>query len=408
MKQQIAVIGGGAAGFFAAITCASAHPEATVHLFEKSSKCLAKVKISGGGRCNVTHACFEPRLLAKFYPRGSKQLKQAFGKFQPKDTQQWFEQRGVKLKTEPDGRMFPTTDDSQTIIDCLQKEARKTGVRIHLKSGVKSIKPSSNGWKLQVGTQEIHVTAAIIATGGSPKMSGMQWLEDLGMPVISPVPSLFTFNYPKDPIKSLMGVSIPHARVKLQGSKWVQEGPVLITHWGMSGPAILKLSAFAARWLAEKEYKFGVQIAWLPNQNEEQVREHYVQLRNAKVKKQLHNLSPEGIPQRMWEFLLEKAQIPRQKVALELSNKDINRLAQALTNDTYQAHGKTTFKEEFVTCGGIDLSAIDFKTMQSRHHQGLYFAGEVLNMDGVTGGFNFQAAWTTGYLAGLSAGQLLP
>lgn len=406
MKPHIAIIGGGAAGFFAAISCATHFPNAQVGIYEKTTNLLAKVKISGGGRCNVTNACFDIPKFAQHYPRGNKQLKKAFREFSVTDTVAWFEQRGVALKAEEDGRMFPTTDDSQTIIDCLMREARKLGIAIHTKAGVQQLQASGTGWKIGFAQGEwAHAQAIIIATGGSPKIQGFDWLKDLGHEIIPPEPSLFTFNYPKNPVCQLMGVAVPQARVRIQGTKFEQTGPLLITHWGMSGPAVLKLSAFAARWMAEQKYHFGVQVSWVTDRKEEEISQELQELRNQGQQKQIGNYYQTfQLPQRLWAYLLDKAQIPENKRLLELSNKEINRLVQLLINDTYQAAGKTTFKEEFVTCGGVSLQSIDFKTMESKVCPKLFFAGEVIDVDGVTGGFNFQAAWTTGFIAGKNSG----
>ncbi|WP_020529527.1 NAD(P)/FAD-dependent oxidoreductase [Flexithrix dorotheae] len=404
--MKVLVIGGGAAGFFAAINCATKYPNYQVDLFEKSSKLLSKVKVSGGGRCNLTHSCFEISRLVKNYPRGAKQLKKAFNSFMTSDTIEWFESRGVKTKTEPDGRMFPVTDNSQTIINCLVGQARQHNVNILTNCAVSQIVPDSREKKgFKVSTHEkndIFYDKIIIATGGSPKLSGFNWLKDLGHEIVEPVPSLFTFNMPKNPITKLMGLSVNKSRVKIMGTKLNQEGPLLITHWGMSGPAVLKLSAWGARLLQEKQYQFSVQVSWVPEYNDEQLQDVLTDLKSQSPKKQMGNTNLLKLPARLWEFLLEKAQIPTQKICGELSKKDINRLINLLTNDVYEVNGKTTFKEEFVTCGGVSLGDVDFNTMESRKCPGIFFAGEVLNIDGVTGGFNFQAAWTTGYIAGTS------
>ena len=404
---SVAIIGGGAAGFFAAIACAQHHPQLSVHLYEKTSKLLAKVKISGGGRCNVTHACFDIPQFAQNYPRGSKQLKRAFKTFSASDTVEWFERRGVPLKAEADGRMFPVSDNSQSVIDCLLQEAHKHRVAIHLQTGIQALQLQGEQWAVQTtkGETILH-DAVIVATGGSPKLQGLQWLAELGHRIEAPLPSLFTFNFPKDPVLQLMGVAVPTAKVSLQGTKFTYTGPLLVTHWGMSGPAVLKLSAFAARWIAAQHYQFGVRVGWLAHVHEEEVRQRFLHWRQAGHKKQLGNVSDFELPQRLWHFLLAKALIPKEKRLVDLSNKDINRLVQLLVNDAYQASGKTTFKDEFVTTGGVDLRDVDFKTMESKKCPGLFFAGEVMDIDGITGGFNFQSAWTTGFIAGQSAGKV--
>ncbi|WP_268125158.1 NAD(P)/FAD-dependent oxidoreductase [Roseivirga pacifica] len=393
---KVAVIGGGAAGFFAAISAKSHHPKAQVQIFEKTSKLLAKVKVSGGGRCNVTHACPKPAELIKFYPRGSKKLRKVFDQFSVNDTIDWYESRGVELKTEADNRMFPVTDSSQTIIDCLMAESKRLGIQTNLNTAIRQIEKTDTGFSLD-GT---FFNKVIVATGGSPKLAGFEWLQKLGHTIESPVPSLFTFNMPKEPVKALMGVSVPNATVKVLGTKLVQSDPLLITHWGMSGPAILKTSAWGARELAENNYHFTAQINWLADKKEEALREELSHFITENGKRQIKNKNPFGLPQRLWDFLLEKVEISAIKPWMELGKKDKNRLVNVLINDQYQVAGKTTFKEEFVTCGGVSLSQVDFKSMQSTVCPGLYFAGEVLDVDGVTGGFNFQAAWSTGFVAG--------
>ncbi len=394
---KVAVIGGGAAGFFAALSAAQHHPSAQVVLFEKTAKLLSKIKISGGGRCNVTHHCFSPSALSKHYPRGGKQLKKALGTFQASNTVAWFESRGVALKTESDGRMFPTTDSSQTIIDCLLHEADQHGVDIRLQSPVRELTPLASGDFSLNGERFDRV---IVATGGSPKREGLAWLEALGHAVENPVPSLFTFNMPGSDITALMGVVVPNALVRIQGTKLTQQGPVLVTHWGMSGPAVLKLSAWGARELAERGYKFSVQVNWIGIANEAEVNAAINDAIPDIRKKKVANACPFELPKKFWAFLLARAEVPADAVWLDLGKKAKNKLVNTLLNDVYEVRGKTTFKEEFVTCGGIALGEVDFNTMQSRVLTGLYFAGEVLDVDGVTGGFNFQAAWTTGFVAG--------
>jgi len=394
---KVAVIGGGAAGFFAALSAAEHHPSAQVVLFEKTAKLLSKVKISGGGRCNVTHHCFSPSALSKHYPRGGKQLKKAFGTFQASDTVAWFESRSVALKTEDDGRMFPVTDSSQTIIDCLLREAERLGVEIRIQAAVRDLVPlEGGGFQLDVERFD----KVIVATGGSPKRAGLAWLEAFGHSVSDPVPSLFTFNMPGESVTDLMGVVVPEARVRIQGTKLVQAGPVLITHWGMSGPAVLKLSAWGARDLAERDYHFTVQINWIGIPNESEAAATMEKVVGEMRKKKVANACPFELPKKFWAYLLARAEIPADAVWLDLGKKAKNKLLNTLLNDVYDVRGKTTFKEEFVTCGGVTLGEVDFTTMQSRLVPGLYFAGEVLDVDGVTGGFNFQAAWTTGFVAG--------
>ena len=399
--MKVAVIGGGAAGFFSAISAKYHNPDAQVTIYEKSDKLLSKVRISGGGRCNVTHHCFKIHELVKFYPRGEKPLKKAFGVFSPTDTISWFKKRRVELKTEADGRMFPTTDSSETIINCLMKEVHDQGIGIKTKSSIKSLSKNRDGVMLEFKNGESKmVDKVIIATGGSPRLQGFRWLTDLGHTIEEPVPSLFTFNMPKESITKLMGVVADPVSVKIMGSKLKSEGPLLITHWGMSGPAILKLSSFGARELNELNYEFKALINWTGVLSEQEIR---AMLENVVVehgKKKIHNVNPFELPGRLWEFLIEKVEVGKSMIWQNMGKKNINRMVHILMNDEYSVSGKTTFKEEFVTCGGISLQDIDIKTMQSKKVPNLYFAGEVLDIDGVTGGFNFQAAWTTGFIAG--------
>ena len=400
-EVNIAVIGGGAAGFFAAISCKVHHPHYNVTIYEKTDNLLAKVKVSGGGRCNVTHACFSVSQLAKFYPRGEKQLKKAFEYFNTNDTVKWFESRGVMLKTEEDGRMFPVTDDSKTIINCLLDETHKLGTGIEVHKPIMAIEKEEEGFKLTLREDKtIHVDKVIVASGGSPKLEGFKWLQDLGQAIEPPVPSLFTFNMPQEPIKELMGLSVENATVRVLGTKLKSEGPLLITHWGMSGPAILKLSAWGARILCDLDYRFTIQVNWLGEINEEQAREAIMRERTEHLKMKISNNNPFKLPNRLWLFLLAKVGIDPDSILEEQSKKNTNRLLNTLLNDEYKVEGKTTFKEEFVTCGGVSLSGVSMDRMESKACPGLYFAGEVLDIDGVTGGFNFQAAWTTGFIAG--------
>ena len=398
--MKVAIIGGGAAGFFASFSVKKHHPNAEVTLFEKSDKLLSKVKISGGGRCNVTHACFQATQLSKFYPRGEKFLKKAFNTFDAKDTVDWFEERGITLVAESDKRMFPESNDSQTIIDCFMREAQLGRISIVKNSPVVSLLKMEQGIQLTFKSGVQHFDKVIIATGGSPKLRGFDWLQKLGHSIVKPLPSLFTFNMPKETITSLMGLVVANATVRIQASKLAYSGPVLITHWGMSGPAILKLSAWGARYLFDKEYQFNIQINWLSIKNEEEVNLFLEQKSDSIRKKKIANANPFALPNRMWMYLLEKVQINADLPWFELSKKKKNKLVNILLNDVYAVSGKTTFKEEFVTSGGVELQNIDNKTMQSKILENLYFAGEVLNIDGITGGFNFQSAWTTGYIAG--------
>jgi predicted Rossmann fold flavoprotein len=401
--MNVVVIGGGAAGFFGAIACAQANPNAQVTILEKTTKLLSKVKVSGGGRCNVTHNCFTPTVFAQHYPRGAKQLKEAFKAFGATETVTWFEQRGVRLKAEADGRMFPVTDNSQTIIDCLLREAEKARVRVRTGIAVERIVPAADksGFTLYLNNgQELQAAAVLVCTGGSPKTQAYDWLRELGHPIQEPVPSLFTFNVPGSPLKELQGVSVPQAKVRIAGQKLEYQGPLLITHWGYSGPAVLKLSAWGARLFHGLQYRFTALISWVADLTEESLREQLQNYRQAHPKKVVTSNPLFGLPQRLWRGLTGIAGIADETKWAELPAKNTNRLVEAILRLPVEVDGKTTFKEEFVTCGGIELSQVNMKTMESRLHPGLYFAGEVLDVDGITGGFNFQAAWTTGYLAG--------
>lgn len=401
--MNVVVIGGGAAGFFGAIACAQANPNVQVTILEKTTKLLSKVRVSGGGRCNVTHNCFTPTVFAQHYPRGARQLKEAFKTFGAAETVNWFEQRGVQLKAEADGRMFPTTDNSQTIIDCLLREAEKAGVRVRTGIAVERIVPDTDktGFTLYLSDgQQLHATAVLVSTGGSPKTQAYDWLRELGHPIQEPVPSLFTFNVPNSPLKELQGVSVPLARVRIAGQKLEYQGPLLITHWGYSGPAVLKLSAWGARLFHGMQYRFTALISWMAELTEESLREQLQNYRQAHPKKVVVTNPLFGLPQRLWRGLTGLAGIAEATKWAELPAKSTNRLVEALLRLPVEVDGKTTFKEEFVTCGGVELQQVNMKTMESRLHPGLYFAGEVLDVDGITGGFNFQAAWTTGYLAG--------
>jgi predicted Rossmann fold flavoprotein len=400
MSQRVAVIGGGAAGFFAAIQVKTNYPEAEVHLLEKSNKVLSKVRISGGGRCNVTSGLTSISDLSKSYPRGGKQIKKLLPVFSTKDTWDWFKKERVDLYTQDDGRVFPTTDDSGTIVSTLINKFNRLGCKLHTQAPVHELIPMGGKFKLS-GTADYGIfNQVIIATGGSPKRSGFDWLEKLGHKIVDPVPSLFTFNLPKDPIRELQGVAVPEATVSIRKTKLEARGPLLITHWGLSGPAVLKLSAFGARILNEMNYEYDVKVNWTGAENEDAVRSKIKEIQKENPKKKVENVNPHSLPTRLWSFLLDKAEVNTSKPWAELSKKEINKLCQVLSNDSYSAKGKTTFKEEFVTCGGVSLESVNMKTMESKVLPGLHFAGEVLNIDGITGGFNFQAAWTTGFVAG--------
>ena len=399
--MKVAVIGGGAAGFFAAINLKDNYPDAAVTIFEKSKKLLSKVKVSGGGRCNVTNGTSSISELAKAYPRGNRQLKKLFREFSNRDCMEWFEKRSVPLVIQEDNCVFPKSQDSQTIIDCFLQAAHKHAIKINTSHAVTLISYQDSRLTLHFRNNETTqgFDKIIVATGGSPKRTGLEWLEDIELGITDPVPSLFTFNMPSEKITELMGIVVEKARVKIPSTKLTATGPLLITHWGMSGPAILKLSAFGARLLNDYAYKFQVQVNWVDIQNNNQVAEQLYQLIQEHPKKQISNYRPFGLPERLWLFLIGKCNLPPTKLWQDLGKTGINKLTNILCNDLYTVNGKTTFKEEFVTCGGISLDSIDFKTMNSRIHPNIYFAGEVLDMDGITGGYNFQAAWTTAYVA---------
>ncbi len=399
-KKKLIVIGGGAAGFFCAVNAARMNPLLQVVIVEKSSKLLSKVKISGGGRCNVTHHCFSIAEIIKKYPRGSSFLKKAFHHFFTTDTIQWFEERGVKLKAEPDGRMFPVTDSSQTIIDCLMREANKYGVEILMNREVEELRVESGKWKVRMKNNEVLISDHVcIASGGYPKAIQFEWLKQPGHTIEEPVPSLFTFNMPGNSITELMGVVAENATIKINGTKLSSQGSLLVTHWGMSGPAVLKLSAFGARELAAAGWHFFVSVNWNSEYNENTAKEKLQVTRFETATKKIANTNPFNLPQRLWQYLLQQSDIDENTRWADLPAKAQNKLIRNVCAQEFSVKGKTTFKEEFVTAGGINLHEIDYNTMQSKIIPNLFFAGEVLNIDGVTGGFNFQNAWTTGWIA---------
>jgi predicted Rossmann fold flavoprotein len=400
VSKQLIVIGGGAAGFFCAINAARMKPFLKVTIIEKSNKLLSKVKVSGGGRCNVTHACFDIAEMSKQYPRGQHFVKKAFHQFFTTDTIKWFEERGVKLKIEEDGRMFPNTDSSQTIIDCLLKEANKYEVEILMNREVINISYISSTFNLEISTGEkVSADYVCIASGGYPNSSMFDWVKSLGHSIEEPVPSLFTFNLPKHPITKLMGVSVAKPKVKIQSSKLEEDGPLLITHWGLSGPAILRLSAWGARELKVKSYDFKVIVHWLPDLNEQSLKERFQEIRNTNASMKVMNKNLFGLPARLWEFLAGQSGIKSEWRWAELPSAEQNKFIKNLCNYECEVKGKTTFKEEFVTAGGIKLNEVDPNTMMSKKILNLFFAGEVLDVDGITGGFNFQHAWTSGFVA---------
>lgn len=405
MSKQLIVIGGGAAGFFCAVNAARMNPALLVTILEKQQKVLQKVKVSGGGRCNVTHACFQQSLLLKKYPRGKSLLKKSLAAFGVQQTIDWFAERAVELHAEEDGRMFPITNSSQTIIDCLLNEASKYKVNLVLNAEVISIQKEKQLFILQdkKGNQ-YRADYLMIASGGFPKPEQYQWLQTLAHSIHQPAPSLFTFNMPQHPICKLMGVSVEQVQVKIVGSKLTESGPLLITHWGLSGPAILKLSAWGALELQACNYHFSVLINWV-NITENVLREQWNEIRIKQSNLLLSNKNPFGLPQRLWEYFVESCQIAPDTKWSELPAKEQNKLIHILTTHELEVKGKTTFKEEFVTCGGIAPEEIDGNTMQSKIVENLYFGGEILDVDGVTGGFNFQHAWSSGYLAAKSISE---
>jgi predicted Rossmann fold flavoprotein len=402
----IIVIGGGAAGFFGAITCADALGKgAEVRILEKTSQVLAKVKISGGGRCNVTNACFEPRPLATHYPRGERTLIGPFHQWQPQDTVVWFEERGVQLKTEPDGRIFPVTDDSDTIIQCLQNAAREAGVTVSTKTEVSRVDTlPDHRFRLHTSTgEEITADALLIASGGTRSAAARHPAESLGHHLEPATPSLFTFHIEDPRLTELQGLSVDPAGVREPDSGLAASGPLLITHWGLSGPAILKLSALGARTFAAQNYQFPLHINWLPQLNEDTVRKTLRSQRDHAGKRAVRSASPfASIPRRLWTRLVDHAGIPGDTIWSHLARADANRLGNNLVRSSFSVSGKSLNKDEFVTCGGVRLKEVNFKTLESRHVPNLFFAGEVLDIDGLTGGFNFQSAWTTAHLAGLA------
>jgi predicted Rossmann fold flavoprotein len=412
-KQKLIVIGGGAAGFFCAVNAASKNENLQVTIVERSNKLLSKVRISGGGRCNVTHACFSIADMIKKYPRGEKFLKQSFHHFFTTDTINWFQQRNVPLKTETDGRMFPESNSSGTIINCLLNEANKNNVVILMNHEVVKLETITSGTgdhQLVLSFKDGSLLTGdfvCVACGGFPKPEQYHWLALLGHTFEKPVPSLFTFNVPQNPISELTGVSVENAFVKISQTKLSQAGPLLITHWGFSGPAILKLSAFAARTLAELAYQFSITINWLPQFNENSLLEKCKQLRIDLAPKRIVKKSSFELPARLWEYHLHLCGIHDDLRWADLTSKQQNLLAKQLCSQKFSVVGKTTFKEEFVTAGGINLNEIDPRTMQSNLMPNLFFAGEILNVDGVTGGFNFQHAWTSGWLASQEISSIL-
>lgn len=409
-KKSVVVVGGGAAGFFCAIQIAELNPDWHITIVEKTSKLLSKVRVSGGGRCNVTHACPEVDQLIQKYPRGQRFLKKSFYQFATAQTIEWFAKNEVKLHTEKDGRMFPITNDSETIVACFMKKVNQYQIEILLNHEVVSVikkehteKPS---FELVCGNQKIIQADQIcFAVGGIVKAANFKWIEDLGHHFIPSVPSLFTFNVVDKKITTLMGLSVEQASIQWQGEKFMEQGPLLITHWGISGPAAIKLSAWCARAMAEANYQGNILINWVPTYNENSLRLEWMNLRQDFGRREMGSKNPFDLPQRLWHFLLQEAGVATQTKWADLKNTQQQQLIQLLTRMTLGIQGKTTFKEEFVTCGGVDLAEIDANTMESKLIPGLHFAGEMMDVDGITGGFNFQHAWTSGWIAAQHMGQ---
>ena len=399
MRERVIIIGGGAAGFYSAVACAEANPELEVIILEKGKEVLGKVLISGGGRCNVTHACFDPRELASFYPRGARELLGPFHKFQPGDTMEWFADRGVELKIEQDNRVFPVTDSSQTIANCLLEMADTSGVEVRKSCGVKSfVLLEDKRWLVTTTMGEELTADKLMVAPGSSKVIWDQ-LKKVGHKIVEPVPSLFTFNIKDDRIKGLGGISLPKATVQIASSDLEASGPLLITHWGMSGPAVLRLSAWGARELNDRFYRFPILINWI-GEDENDVITNFLHEKKVSGKKRIGNHAQYQVPLRLWKNMIIAAGISSTATWGDISGKELKAFASELCSAVFQVTGKSTFKEEFVTAGGVDLKDVDFKSFSSRVVPNLYFAGEILNIDGITGGFNFQSAWTGGWLAG--------
>lgn len=397
---DLIVIGGGAAGFFGAIIAAEKNPGLRILILEKTSKLLSKVKVSGGGRCNVTHHCLEPLQLSRHYPRGQKELKQLFRSFQATDTIRWFADNQVELKVEADGRMFPATDSSQTIIDCFLSKAHQLKIEIRINTGVEKVEIQHNSFSVQCDTKEIfHARKILVATGGHNQIRGYEWIAALGHTITPLIPSLFTFNDSQKEFKDLMGVAVPNAFVKIAGTKFSETGPILITHWGLSGPAVIKLSAWAAEYLYKVNYSFTALVSWIGDVGEEELRSKLIDYKQKSGKQKVIGNPLFTLPQRLWQRLCALAEIEESKIWAELPLKNINKLIEFLIRCPFYIKGKTTFKEEFVTCGGVDLAEVNLESMESKKVKNLFFAGEVLNIDGETGGFNFQSAWTTAWMA---------
>lgn len=403
MQYDVIIVGGGAAGFFTAINLAAMNPALKVVILERGKDVLTKVRISGGGRCNVTHAEFIPNELTKNYPRGEKELRGPFHSFMTGDTMEWFEKRGVELKIEEDGRIFPISNTSETIINCFLSEAKRLNIEILKNHAVKQFEVKDDVWSVDTIHGKFTTKKLMIATGSNPKI--WKLLKGLNHHTIAAVPSLFTFNIKDLRIKDLPGVATP-ARVKIKDSKLHSEGPVLITHWGMSGPAILKLSAWGAIELNSYNYNFQIIVNWRQNYTQQETLEELKDLKESKAKQQVDKYAQFDLPKRLWKSLTIAADIQKETRWADLNKRQLDKLSRQLTEGVFQVEGKSTFKDEFVTAGGIELKEINFKTFESKKHKNLFFAGEVLNIDAITGGFNFQNAWTGGYIAALAMAEI--
>lgn len=399
MQYDLIVVGGGAAGFFGAIQAAEMKPELKILIVEKTNKVLSKVRVSGGGRCNVTHHEYNPFSLARHYPRGEKALKNIFKTYHAEHVVKWFASKGVLLKSENDGRMFPVTDSSETIIECFLNEARRHHIKIETAWPVGSIATALDGFHVSSTSGEVHkATKVLIASGGSPNLQAYGWIKDLYHSIAAPIPSLFTFNSSMKTFSDLMGIAVPFGEIRIEGTKLMQRGPILITHWGLSGPAVIKLSAWAAEYLHSVNYTFTALVNWV-GRSEEDVRANMLDWKSEKSRQKVMTDSLFGLPQRLSRRLCEQAEVEESRTWSELSMKSINKLVEMLIRTPFYIRGKTTFKEEFVTCGGVQLSDVDLATMESKKIKNIFFAGEVLNVDGETGGFNFQSAWSTAFVA---------
>lgn len=395
----LTVIGGGAGGFFAAIQAKSLNPNLEVRILEKSNKFLSKVKISGGGRCNVTNIEPELKTLSEAYPRGSKQMRKWLGHFSNKDMIAWLESKGVPLKLYDEGCLFPEANDSQVIIDLFHSECDRLGIKRHLQQAFQTFKELPNGaYEITVTNQTWHTDYIILSLGGLPKLSQWDWARELGYEIKTPLPSLFTFNMPTEDTASIMGLVVENAKTAIVGAKFAANGPLLFTHWGMSGPAIIQLSAYAARDLAEKDYQFQVRVSWLNEASETEIRNIIAHKTQTEGGQKISNKNPFHLPNRLWEYLLNRKQFNTQLLWSDIQGKSLNKMVEMLRNDIYKVEGKTTFKEEFVTSGGIDMSNLNAKTLESKLHPGVYFIGEMIDLDGKTGGYNFQGAWTTAFI----------